>query len=282
MSSRYRRVIHWKISCLAALAMASTTACGDDSGGGEGGTDEAGEEGGTDGSPTPEPGAPAAGWSSDYADGGVGLSCDDDRATLDGKGVPHVSEGERALYVGFEQIGDNQNPIVIGFDGDAQQFCERHETEGPDGRAVGLTWDGGAVAYLVYTIVGGGSSLEGKGGWLSAYAPGAISGGGPKVSVVGKVNADTGALDSASFIISVKSDGKVNSHNPRAAPTVLEDGSVEFLGSSAHKPIDANGQASMDCTDYPFDTRYVLSEDLGALVCASSSNCAAELECEGA
>jgi hypothetical protein len=35
----------------------------------------------------------------------------------------------------------------------------------------------------------------------------------------------------------------------------------------------------MNCTDYPFDARYRLSADLGALVCADSSNCVSERPC---
>jgi hypothetical protein len=188
----------------------------------------------------PPPGPAAEGWQSAFLDGGVGFSCDDDEATLISKGAPTVGVGESNLYVGFEQIGDNQNPLFARFDAGAQIYCRRHETEPPDGRALGLTWDGGDAAYVVYTIVGGGSSLEGKGGWLSAYAPGSISGGGPKVSVVGKVASSSGELERASFILAVKSDNKVNSHGPRAAPTVLADGNIEFLGASAHKPIDAS------------------------------------------
>jgi hypothetical protein len=230
--------------------------------------------------PAPEPGTPADAWESAYEDGGVRFSCDDDEASLIAAGVPAVGFGDAVLYVGFEQIGDNQNPLLARFDAGVQAYCERHETEPPDGRAVGLTWDGGATAYLVYTIVGGGSSLENKGGWLPSYAPGSISGGGPKVSVVGRVTTADGLLDTASFIIAVTGDNKVNSHGPRAAPTVLADGNVEFLGGSAHKPIDADGSNSMACTDYPFDSRYVLTPDLGALVCASCSNCNSQQPCE--
>jgi hypothetical protein len=232
------------------------------------------------GGEAPPPGPSAEGWKSAYVEGGVGLSCDDDEATVEGKGVPEVSFADTSIYVGFEQIGDNQNPLFVRFDAGTQIYCQRHETEGPDGRAAGVTWDGGELAYVVYTIVGGGSSLEGKGGWLSAYAPGAISGGGPKVSVVGRVQTSTGELATASFVIAVKSDNEVNSHSPRGAPTVLADGNIEFLGASAHKPIDVDGKSAMDCTDYPFDSRYVLSADLGTPICASCSNCVSQMPCE--
>jgi len=198
---------------------------------------------------------------------------------MEGAGVPSLTFGDTPIFVGFEQNGNNQNPVFARFDGGSPVYCEHHETEGPDGRAVGITWDGGDVAYVVYTIVGGGSSLEGKGGWLTSYAPGAIHGGGPKVSYVGNVEVTYGTLQTGTFIIAVKSDNSVNAHNPAGAVTVLEDGTIEFLGASAHKPIDADGHSAMDCTDYPFDSRYRLSPDLAQLVCADCTNCVASQPC---
>ena len=247
-----------------------TLACGT-SGGPD---DEAGESG------APAPGPSAEGWMSAYVEGGVGITCGQTEAEMMAAGAPSLSVADTTIYVGFEQDGQNQNPVFARFDAGVEVYCEHHETEAPDGRAVGLTWDGGDLAYVVYTIVGGGSSLEGKGGWLNAYAPGAISGGGPKVSVVGRVETTFGTLDRATFVIAVKSDGKVNSHGPRGAVTRRPDGNIEFLGESAHKPIDANGQSSMDCTDYPFDSKYVFSGDLATLVCAECSNCVSQQPCE--
>lgn len=147
------------------------------------------------------------------------------------------------------------------------------------GAALALTWDGGDVAYVVYTIVGGGSSLEGRGGWIGSYAPGAISGGGPKVSYLGRVEASDGSLSAGTFIIAVKSDNKVNAHTPAGPPTVQPDGNVRFSGGSAHKPIDQGLQA-MDCTDYPFDSTYVLSPDLSTMICAECTHCVSQQPCE--
>lgn len=81
-------------------------------------------------------------------------------------------------------------------------------------------------------------------------------------------------------MIAVKSDNTVNSHGPRGAVTRLPDGNIEFLGGSAHKPIDADGQSSMDCTDYPFDSKYVFSGDLASLICAECTNCSSQQPCE--
>jgi hypothetical protein len=230
------------------------------------------------GSSAPVPGPSADGWQSDFADQGSKCSNGEDGFA----GLAHVTVGSSTLYVGFEQVsGNNQDPIVARFDDGEQVYCRYHEQEGPDGRAVGITWDGGETAYVVYTIVGGGSGLEGKGGWLESYAPGAISGGGPKVSYVGRIAAASGELESGTFVIAVRDmNRKVNTHNPKGAVTVLQDGSVEFLGESAHKPISTDGKTAMDCTDYPFDSRYRFSADLGSVLCADSTNCVSTAPCE--
>lgn len=239
-----------------------------------------GDDGSTAGATgSPPPGPAAEGWISDYSEGAAAAECGADEAAF--AALPHVTVGAATIYVGFDQVsGNNQDPVVARFDAGQPIWCRSHEDDGPDGRAHGVTWDGGPYAYVVYTIVGGGSDLEGKGGWLSSYAPGSISGGGPKVSVVGRVDVSDGELDAATFVIAVKSDNKVNSHGPRGAVTVLAGGGVEFLGASAHKAIDADGESAMDCTDYPFDTRYRFSPDLGQLLCADATNCASQEPCD--
>jgi len=250
------------------------------SGAGASGPGGTGSSGQTTGSGAPTPGPSADGFETAWNEDGVAASCDDDEASMIASGVPHLTFGDTRIFVGYRQVGDNQDPFVARFDAGASIYCAYHETQGPDSRALGLTWDGGDVAYVVYTTVGGGSDLEGKGGWLASYAPGAISGGGPKVSVAGRVDVTDGSLATATFIISVKSDNKVNSHRPSGPLTVLTDGTIEFLGESAHKPIDVDGKSAMDCTDYPFSSRYRFSADLTDVVCADCTQCTSTTPCE--
>ena len=265
----------WMAAMILAFAGCGADEARSGSDGTGGGSGSGGSGGGTS---KPPPGPSADGWDSAYVDGGKASSCSASAADMDAAGLPKLVFGDSALYAGFEQVGDNQNPFVARFDGGTPVWCEVHETEPPDGRAVGITWNGGDHAYVVYTVVGGGTSLEGKGGWLSSYAPGAVSGGGSKVSVVGRVATANGALDRATFVIAIKSDNKVNSHGPAGAVTVLTDGSVEFLGGSAHKPVDIDTKP-MDCTDYPFDSRYRFSADLSQVLCADCTNCNAKQPC---
>ncbi|MCR9162486.1 MAG: hypothetical protein ACE37F_19385 [Nannocystaceae bacterium] len=50
-------------------------------------------------------------------------------------------------------------------------------------------------------------------------------------------------------------------------------------GPRAHKPIDI-GQVAMDCTDYPFESRYVFPPDLSTPICADCTNCASSQPCD--
>ena len=70
--------------------------------------------------------------------GALGVDCAQSAAELQSAGAPSLTDDGATVY------------------------CEHHESEAPDGRAVGITRDGGAVAYVVYTIVGGGSALDGR------------------------------------------------------------------------------------------------------------------------
>lgn len=218
-------------------------------------------------------------WTSDYAEARIDVSsngneCQVSAEMLDRSALARASIGDVRIYAGYDQVsGDNQDPVVARVDGGVVTWCRHHENDPPDGRALGVAWDGGERAYVVYTVVGGGTDLE-KVGWFRSYGGhAAISGGGVKVSVLGQVNARTGELSSATHIIAIKDGNKVNSHVPAGPPSVLADGSVEFRGESAHKAIGADGKKPMLCTDYPFDTTYRFSADLEQLICAECSNC---------
>lgn len=225
-----------------------------------------------------EPGAPAAGWERAYVDGSTGVACSMSLAEMQAAGAPALGFGDATIVVGFEQVsGNNQDPVVARFDAGLQTYCRYHETGGPDGRAVGLTWDGGAAAYVVYTVVGGGSGLESAAtnGWLPSYG----NGGGPKVSFLGRLDAVTGDLDAGTFIIAKKENGETNTHGPAAAPTKLAAGGVELLGESAFQPMNPD-LSIMDCSDYPFSTRYRFDDALTTLTCSSSTNCTSTTPCE--
>lgn len=261
--------------------MLGCAACGGGSpatGGAGGGAGAGGGGAGAGGSATLEPGASAAGWERAFAQPSAGVACSQSLDEMLAAGAPSLTFADTTLVVGFEQVSaDQQDPVVARFDAGVQTYCVHHEAGGPDGRAHGLTWDGGPQAYVAFTVVGGGSGIEAatQSGWLASYG----NGGGPKVSVLARLVTATGELDAGTFVIAKKKDGKTNTHGPAAAPTKLAAGGVELLGESAFQPMNPDGSL-MDCTDYPFSTRYRFDDGLGTLTCSSSTNCTSTTPCD--
>ncbi|MBI5532051.1 MAG: hypothetical protein HY898_05000 [Deltaproteobacteria bacterium] len=185
-----------------------------------------------------------------------------------------VVVGTSSIHVGWAQVsGNNQDPFIARVDHGAVAWCVAAEAQGPDGRAYGLAWDGGQTLYAVYTVVGGGTALDGKGGWLDSYGS-AGSGGNKTVSVVARHDPSNGSLIATTFVASqLESAMKVNSLSPRAM-VVLADGSVEFLGNPAFSPL--NPDKTRMCaggSEYPNGYRIRFSADLKQALCADTTAC---------
>ncbi len=269
---------------LAGCVAMALGACGD--GGNSTSTGSTGEgasasAGGTE--PTtgavdpPATGPLAPGWEKVFDPEPAGINCAMSAAEMAAAGAASLSFGDATIYIGFEQIGQNQDPVFARFDGGESSYCEHHERESPDGRAYGLTWDGGPIAYVVYTIVGGGSAFDARaqGAWLDRYGDG---GGSSKVSFIGEVETQFGTLTRGGFVIARKMDGKTNTHSPADAITVLDDGRLEFHGESAFQPMNPD-RSIMECSDYPFFSKYIFSADLKTLECSSCTNCVSAVPC---
>jgi hypothetical protein len=159
-------------------------------------------------------------------------------------------------------------------------YCVYQETEGPNGIGLGLTWDGGPIAYGVYATYAAGSGFENLGGWLPQYGPGSIDGVGAQATIVGRFDVETGALNAATFIIAATDAEQVADLVPTGAPTVLADSSVEQLASSMERPLDSNAETAMTCASAgPHAAQYVFAGDLATLVCASADGCTSMMEC---
>ena len=268
---------------LAVVSVLTIAACGDAV---PSGTTGPGRESpsppGTRDDELPPPGASADGWKRSELGLAEAIDCEMSPEALASSSAARVSVSNDTLYAGYKQIGDNQDPRVVRVSDDEIVYCVAHETSGPDGRAVAVTWDGGEFAYVVYTIVGGGSEFDGSNGWLSSFAPGAITGGNKKVSYIARMRVADGSIHGeGTFVISVlnpdpdkdRTSPRVNSHAPAEPVVVLEKGNVEFRGNASHKPIDSTKQLSMlGCPDSAtgFDSLYVFSADLTTLICAEA------------
>jgi len=234
---------------------------------------------GTPGTPT---GAGDGNFRKAFKDGGVGVTCELTYSQMVQSGAPSLTVGNTTLFVGFQQYGNNQDPVLFRFDNQVKVYCEHHEAQSPDGRALGITWDGGPTAYLVYTITGGGTAFDtlAKGGWISSYGNGGAS---SKVAVIAQVETQFGTVQRATFVPARRQSGTItNSLSPADAVTVLTDGTLEFVGSSAFAPL--NPDRSPMClanTEYPaaldgkqgpsYLARF--SADLSSALCASTAGC---------
>ena len=211
-----------------------------------------------------------------------GTTCEASLDELIAAGAPMVEVGGTTLVVGFQQYGNNQDPVFLRFDGKEKVYCEHHEKEPPDGRAHGVTWDGGPTAYVIYSVVGGGTAFDGhaKGGWIDRYGDG---GGSSKVTVIASVETAFGTVERASFVPAKRQMGtKTNTLAPAGAIRVLQDGTLEGVGFSAFAPL--NGDRSVMCvpdTEYPaaldgaegpsYLARF--TPDFASVVCASTAGC---------
>jgi hypothetical protein len=270
---------------LALPAILLSAACGDGSttGGADGGSAPTSGGGGSASTNTGTPIGPGDGaWKTAYSDDAVGMSCDSSLADLMSAGAPMLTSGATTLAVGFRQVGDNQDPVFLRFDDGAKVYCVHHEQEPPDGRAFGLTWDGGPVAYVVFTVVGGGTAFDSlaASGWISNYGDG---GGSSKVMVLGAVDTTNGAAQHATFVPAKRQMGtKTNTLGPAGPIVVLEEGSLEIQGRSAFSPLnpdktvmcvpDVEYPGAFDGADGPnFLARF--SSDLTTMLCSSTAGC---------
>jgi hypothetical protein len=133
-----------------SAARALFIACGgsDDSTGTQGGTSGAGgnndssgspsSSGGTsggDGGTNPLPRSPSApGWQSAFSKGGAGVNCNYTEAQYKSASAPSLTFGSTTIYIGFEQIGQNQDPVFARFDNGQKKYCEHHERAYSAGR----------------------------------------------------------------------------------------------------------------------------------------------------
>lgn len=277
----------------ASAGAAGASGSGNASGGGNpGGAGGGGNPGGAAGSAgaagSGNPGgggssqAVAPGWKQAFSSGGVGVTCESSYQDMVKSGAPSLTFGDTTIFVGFQQYGNNQDPVFRRFDGEKEVYCEHHEKQSPDGRAHGIAWDGGETAYVVYSIVGGGTDLEqkAKGGWISSYGDG---GGSSKVTVLASVEVAFGTIVKATFVPAKKSGNKTNTLGPKAAPLVLADGTIELLGGSAWAPLNPDQSGMCEpTTEYPGSLdgskdgpNYLgrFTADFTSVVCASTAGC---------
>jgi hypothetical protein len=143
----------------------------------------------------------------------------DSEAKIAATGAASITIGTQTIYIGTNQVSSiNQNPIIASFDSanpNNNWVATNYERTGADGRGRGLAFINGEL-YGVFTVDGTQGSpsedfrraaRDAEQSWLRSYG----AGGGPKVSVLGRIDPKTGELLDAAYLSAVLSSGKSNS-----------------------------------------------------------------------
>lgn len=159
------------------------------------------------------------------------------------------SDGNR-YDVGFDQVNpDRQDPFVRKQDADGELIWSVVHDETPaDVKAIAVDLGGDGNPYVVFSIDGGSNDatrfqvhrVEGvpfSGAPFPSYGPG----GGGTVTVVARLNPDTGNITEATFIIAQLGNGRTNTFSPQGIQVV--GNTVIVAANSAAWPPAAGSRA---------------------------------------
>ncbi len=83
---------------------------------------------------------------------------------LNNTSAHHISHLNTHFFYAFQQTTDvNQDPVLVRFDGTTRTCCEKAESSGDDGNALGLIWD--TDRGLLF----GAGSTKGNQGWFHFF-----------------------------------------------------------------------------------------------------------------
>lgn len=194
------------------------------------------------------------------------------------KALSAVSVGNKhtAFYVGYEQVSsDNQNPVAYRFDnGQLTWRTTNYETTGDDGSAYGILWDGAESLYFVFSATGtqGNAADDYRRfcteGWLTNYG----SGGGPKVAILAKINAQTGTAESGTFLYAQLSNGKTNSLEVTNLAFDAQ-GNIVVSANSWYSPLKTDKSRFTCQGSSPFEYTVCFKSDLSWAISAQTNGC---------
>lgn len=172
-------------------------------------------------------------------------------AQLIASGAARISLGSQTLYIGTDQVSAiNQNPILASFDAvnPANNWIRAdYEATGADGRGNGLAVTPTGEVYAFFSVDGTQGSPDqdfrrastaAEQAWLRSYG----QGGGPQVSVIGKIDPATGNLIAAAYLSAILGNGNSNTLTITGL-TVQPNGNLRISAQSFFAPRRPNGQA---------------------------------------
>ena len=221
------------------------------------------------------------------------LSCSDSKAALQAKRCSQVcsSATGTCFFLGYRQVSaNNQDPILIRFDGASQAWCQTQiETTGDDGFGIGLLWNDETNAmYGAFTSKGTQSpgvqyQAWTAGGWIPSFFGPVASSNNVKVSVILKLDAATGVPSKGTFIGARLTSGEANQLLVSQMAFASND-EVVIAAESTFRPVDnpsSNPVRTMVCTGssplpayFKFDSNLTAPIEIcGTPAFASGSRC---------
>jgi hypothetical protein len=204
------------------------------------------------------------------------FSCSASEADIPSDAVS-ISAGGSTYYAGYNQASlNNQNPVIAKFTNGNQDWCNDKYDGGrpPDSKTRGLMSTVNGDLYGVFSVDGGDNNFEfgTGGGWLNSYG----SGGGPSISVVSKIDPQTGQAINGTFIRAQLTNGRTNTARITDLSWDNSKNQVIVEARTAFSPLRAD-RSKMDCGSYSSDGahpyRIVLSADLSQAVSTTSDTC---------
>ncbi|MGF1457663.1 MAG: PEP-CTERM sorting domain-containing protein [Leptolyngbyaceae cyanobacterium] len=189
-------------------------------------------------------------------------------ADLISRGATSVTIGATTIYIGTDQVSPiNQDPLITSFTNGVRNWVRYYDRSGVDAKGLGLLWDeDSANLYGVFTADGGSQGADTfgsvtQGGWLPSYG----FGGGPTASVLLKLDPNSGAVETGTYVYAQLPEPNQNTNS--VIPTGIDfvNGDFVFFGNSFFTPLDVNGDRLENRTPglgSPFPYRLVLSADL--------------------
>ncbi len=165
---------------------------------------------------------------------------------IDFTNTTSTTDSNGNLYeIGFNQVSPiNQDPYIRKKNaaGEIVWYIE-HEKSEVDGRAKIILIDNNNnnTIWIVFTVVGGSNNgtyitthaIE-DGAFSNVYQSNYGTGGGPKVSILAKLNPDTGKIQKATYLIAKKNDGKTNGLDIQEIG--IKNGNIAIIAESVAWP----------------------------------------------
>ncbi|MCB1199004.1 MAG: hypothetical protein KDK41_00055 [Leptospiraceae bacterium] len=166
----------------------------------------------------------------------------------------------------------NQDPVIAFFQDNRQVFCRAdYDTTPVDARATtAILFED--HAFIAFSTDGGSNQKTSfarftKKGWQKSYG----KGGGPKASVILKIDLKNGNVLAGTYLTARKKDGKTNSLSVEAIKKSGNNLLIE--AKSWYSPLKTNGKPFNCAGKSPFDYSVEIDYDLNKAISATAKNC---------